>query len=52
VTRHIGRDRVKTAVQKGKEKEDSSSQSESSFTVGGIMFTLNKLSTSFSKTHM
>jgi hypothetical protein len=49
VTRPIGRDRAKVTAQKGKEKEGSSSQSESSSIVGGIMSTLKKLSTSFTK---
>jgi hypothetical protein len=35
-----------------KGKEDSSSQMESSSVVGGIMSTLNKLSTSFAKAQM
>jgi hypothetical protein len=47
VTRSIGRDRAKTTTWKGEWKEDSSSQNESSFIMGGIMFTLNKLGTSF-----
>jgi hypothetical protein len=52
VTRPIGRDRAKATAQKGKEKEGSSSQSESSSVVGGIMSTLKKLSTSFTKAQM
>jgi hypothetical protein len=49
VTCPIGRDRAKAAAWKRKEKECSSSQSESSSVVGGIMSTLKKLSTSFTK---
>jgi hypothetical protein len=52
VTRPIGRDRAKAAVWKGKGKEDSSSESESFFVVGGIMSILKKLSTSFAKAQM
>jgi hypothetical protein len=52
VTRPIGRDRAKTAARKGKEKEDSSSQSGSSSAIDGIMSTLKKLGTSFTKTQM
>jgi hypothetical protein len=52
VTRPIGQDRVKVAARKGKEKEDSSSQSESSSAMGDIMSNLKKLSTSFTKTQM
>jgi hypothetical protein len=37
---------------KGKEKEGSSSQSESSSIMGGIISTLKKLSTSFTKPKM
>jgi hypothetical protein len=47
VTRPIGRDRVNTAAQKEKGKEDSSSQSRSSSVMASIMFTLKKLGTSF-----
>jgi hypothetical protein len=52
VARPIGRDRAKTSVQKEKGKEDSSSQSRSSSTIGGIMFTLKKLDTSFTRAQM
>jgi hypothetical protein len=54
VTRPIGRDRGKVAAWKGKGKgnEGSSSQSESSFVVDVIIFTLKKLSTSFVKAHL
>jgi hypothetical protein len=52
VTRPIGRDRAKTIARKGKEKEDSSSQSGSSSTMGDIMFTLKKLGTSFIRAQM
>jgi hypothetical protein len=37
VTHPIGWNRVKTATQKGKGKEDKNSQSGFSFTVGGIL---------------
>jgi hypothetical protein len=49
VTHPIGWDRAKTAVRKGKGKEDSSSQSGSSSAMGGIMSTLKKLGTSFTR---
>jgi hypothetical protein len=49
VTRPIGQDRAKVAVRKEKGKEGSSSQSESSSTMGDMMSTLKKLSTSFTK---
>jgi hypothetical protein len=52
VTRPISWDRAKAAARKGKGKEGSSSQSESSFIVGDIMFTPKKLITSFAKEHM
>jgi hypothetical protein len=52
VTRPIGRDRAKTAAWKGKGKEDSSSQSRSSSAMSGIMSTLKKLGTSFTRAHM
>jgi hypothetical protein len=52
VTHPIGRNRVKAAVQKGKEKEGLSSKSESSSAMGGIMSTLKKLSTLFTKAQM
>jgi hypothetical protein len=52
VTHPIGRDRAKMAMWKGKGKEDSSSQSGSSFTMAGIMSTLKKLGTSFSRVQM
>jgi hypothetical protein len=45
VTHPTGRDRDKTVMWKGKGKEDSSSQSESSSVMGDIMSTLKKLST-------
>jgi hypothetical protein len=51
-TRPIGRDRAKATAWKGKEKQGSSSQSESSSAVGGIMSTLKKLNTSFAKAQM
>jgi hypothetical protein len=49
VTRPIGRDRAKMAARKGKGKEHSSSQSGSSSTIGGIMSTLKKIGTSFTR---
>jgi hypothetical protein len=49
VTCPIDRDIAKAAARKGKGKEDSSSQSESSSTVGDIISTLKKLSTLFAK---
>jgi hypothetical protein len=52
VTRPIGRDRVKTAAWKGKWKEDSTNQSGSSSTIGGIMPTLKKLGISFIRAQM
>jgi hypothetical protein len=52
VTHLIGRDRAKTIAQKGNGKEDSSSQSGSSSTMGGIMSTLKKLGTSFTRAQM
>jgi hypothetical protein len=47
VTHPIGWDRAKRAVRKGKGKEDSSSQSWSSYSMSGTMSTLKKLGTSF-----
>jgi hypothetical protein len=52
VTRPIGRDRAKAATRKGKGKEDSSSQSGSSSAMSGIMSTLKKLGTSFTRASM
>jgi hypothetical protein len=52
VTRPIDWDRTKTAVQKGKGKEDSSSQNESSSVMTDIMSTLKKLGTSFTRAQM
>jgi hypothetical protein len=52
VTYPIGQNRAKPAAWKGKGKEGSSSQSESSSAVGGIMSTFKKLSTSFAKVQM
>jgi hypothetical protein len=49
VTHPIDQDRAKTAVWKGKGKEDSSSQSRSSSTMGDIMSTLKKLGNSFTR---
>jgi hypothetical protein len=52
VTRPIDRDRAKTTTWKGKWKEGSSSQSESSSVINDIMSSLKKLRTSFTKVHM
>jgi hypothetical protein len=52
VTRPIGRDRAKTVALKGKEKENLSSQNGSSSVIGGIMSTLKKLDTSFTRAQM
>jgi hypothetical protein len=49
VTRPICQDRNKAVVWKEKGKEDSSSQSGSSSVMGGIMSTLKKLCTSFTR---
>jgi hypothetical protein len=49
VTHPIGHDRAKAAARKGKEKEGSNSQSESSSIMSGIISTLKKLITSFTK---
>jgi hypothetical protein len=49
MTRPIGRDKVKAVAWKWKGKEVSTSQSEYSSTVGGIMSTLKKLSNPFGK---
>jgi hypothetical protein len=50
VTHPIGRDRAKTAMWKVKGKDDSNSQSESSSAMAGIMSSLKKLYTSFTRT--
>jgi hypothetical protein len=52
VTRPLGRDRAKATTRKGNEKEGLSKQSEPSSTIGGMIFTLNKLITSFDKTQV
>jgi hypothetical protein len=52
VTRPIGRDRANVTVWKGKGKEDSCNQSESSSVIGDIMSTLKKLNTLFIKTQI
>jgi hypothetical protein len=52
VTRPIGHDRAKAAVRKGKVKEGSSSQSESSIVMGGMMSILKRLDTSFAKARL
>jgi hypothetical protein len=50
VTHPIGQDRTKSVAQKG--KEGSSSQSESSSAMGGIISSLKKLSASFAKARL
>jgi hypothetical protein len=52
VTHPIGRDRGKTTTRKGKENEASSSQSMSFFSIGGVISTLKKLATSFTRAQM
>jgi hypothetical protein len=52
VTCPISQGRAKTAARKEKGKEDSSSQSRTYFTMGGIMSTLKKLNTLFTKAQM
>jgi hypothetical protein len=52
VTRPLDRDRAKTTTRKRKEKEGSSKQSEPSSTIGGMIFTLKRLITSFDKTQV
>jgi hypothetical protein len=52
VTRPIDRDKAKLVVRKEKGKEGSSSQSESSSVMGGILSTLRKLSSTFTKAQM
>jgi hypothetical protein len=52
VSRPIGQDRAKTVARKEKGKEGSSSQSGSSSSMGGIMSTLKKLDTSFTRVQM
>jgi hypothetical protein len=54
VTHPISRDRAKAVIQKGKGKgkEGSSSQSDHSFIVSGMISTLKKLSTSFAKAQL
>jgi hypothetical protein len=54
VSHPMGRDRANVAVrnENGKGKEDSSCQSESSSTVGGMMSTLKRVSTSFAKAQL
>jgi hypothetical protein len=49
VSHPIDQDRDKTIAWKRKEKEDLSSQSGSSFVMAGIMSTLKKLDTSFTR---
>jgi hypothetical protein len=52
VTHPIGRDRGKTTTRKGKGNEASSSQSRSFFSIGGVISTLKKLATSFTRAQM
>jgi hypothetical protein len=52
VVRPIDRDRAKTTAQKRKWKEGLSSQSGSSSSISGIMSTLKKLCTSFTRAQM
>jgi hypothetical protein len=52
MTHPIYRDRAKTATRKGKGKEGSNSQSMTSSSMGGIMSTLKKLCTSFTRAQM
>jgi hypothetical protein len=52
VTHPIGQDRAKAMARKGTGNEGSSSQSESSSTVGDMMPTLKKLSISFAKAQL
>jgi hypothetical protein len=52
VTRPISRDRAKAAKRKEKGKEDSSSQNGHFSIMGGIISTLKKLCTSFTRAHM
>jgi hypothetical protein len=49
VTRPIDQDRAKTTARKRKGKEELSNQSGSSFTMSGIMSTLKKLDTLFTR---
>jgi hypothetical protein len=52
VTHTIDRDRAKTIAQKGKGKENLSSQIGFSSRMGDIMSAINKLSTSFTRAQM
>jgi hypothetical protein len=52
VTHPIDQDRAKTVMRKGKGKEDLNSQSGSSSAIVGIMSTLKKLDTSFTRAQM
>jgi hypothetical protein len=52
VTHPIGHDRAKMTMRKGRAKEDSSSQSESSAALGVMTSTLKKLNTSFDKAQL
>jgi hypothetical protein len=49
VTHPMSQNRAKAVARKGKGKEGSSSQNESFFIVGVILFTLKKLSILFAK---
>jgi hypothetical protein len=51
-THPIGRNKAKMIVRKGKDNEDSYSQSEHSNSMVAIMFTLKMLDTSFSRAQM
>jgi hypothetical protein len=52
VTHPIGHDRAKMTMRKGRAKEGSSSQSESSAALGVMTSTLKKLNTSFGKAQL
>jgi hypothetical protein len=56
VSHPMGQDRTKAVVRKGKRKgkgkEGSSNQSESSYVVCGMMSTLKRLNASFAKTQL
>jgi hypothetical protein len=52
VTHPIDQNKTKAAARKGKGKEYSSSQRESSIALGDIMSIIKKLSTSFTKAQM
>jgi hypothetical protein len=53
VSRLMGHDRAKAAVRKAKGKASSSNQSEHDpSTMGGVLFTLKKVSTTFAKVQL